>query len=144
MKKTIIKLNNDKKINFNLLIGSAHYSKSFGLTIEEIDKIKLNKKSRLNFSYSSNSNIKDILNNFSKTMLMAQDFFENKKIDCAIIMGDRYEMLAVALVCLNNNIPIAHVCGGRKLMDQLIMSTEIQFLKCQNFILLKPNIINVN
>ena len=112
MKKTIIKLNNDKNINFNLLIGSAHYSKSFGLTIEEIDKIKLNKKLRLNFSYSSNSNIKDILNNFSKTMLMAQDFFENKKIDCAIIMGDRYEMLAVALVCLNNNIPIAHVCGG--------------------------------
>ena len=52
MKKTIIKLSNDKNINFNLLIGSAHYSKSFGLTIEEIDKIKLNKKSRLNFSYS--------------------------------------------------------------------------------------------
>ena len=41
--KTIIKLSNDKNINFNLLIGSAHYSKSFGLTIEEIDKIKLNK-----------------------------------------------------------------------------------------------------
>ena len=73
MKKTIIKLNNDKNINFNtnwFCIIQNHLE----LTIEEIDKIKLNKKLRLNFSYSSNSNIKDILNNFSKTMLMAQDF----------------------------------------------------------------------
>ena len=59
-------------------------------------------------------------------------------------MGDRYEMLAVALVCLNNNIPIAHVCGGSETYGSIDNEYRIQFLKCQNFILLKPNIINVN
>ncbi len=112
MKKTIIKLDKDKNFDFYLLIGSAHYSKSFGRTIKEIDQIKLNKKFRLNFNYSSNSNIRDVIKNFSKTMLTAQAFFEKKKTDCVIIMGDRYEMIALALICLNNNIPIAHICGG--------------------------------
>ena len=112
MKKTIIKLNKNKKIDFHLLIGSAHYSKSFGNTINEINKIKIKKKSKLNFGYSTKSNTKDILKNFTKTMIYAQSFFEKKRIDCAIIMGDRYEMIAFAIVCLNNNIPIAHVCGG--------------------------------
>ena len=112
MKKTIIKLNQDKKFNFYLLIGSAHYSKFFGSTIKEINKIKIKNKSKLNFEYSSKSNIKDILKNFTKTMINAQSFFDKNKIDCAIIMGDRYEMMAIAIVCLNNNIAIAHVCGG--------------------------------
>ena len=113
-------------------------------SIEEIDKIKLNKKLRLNFSYSSNSNIKDILNNFSKTMLMAQDFFENKKIDCAIIMGDRYEMLAVALVCLNNNIPIAHVCGGSETYGSIDNEYRNSISQMSKFHFVEINIINVN
>lgn len=119
MKKTIIRLNNHKNINLTLLIGPAHYSNSFGYTIKEINKIKLSKVVRLNFSYSSNSNMQNILQNFSKIMLNTQKFFEKKKIDCVMIMGDRYEMMAVSLVCINNNIPIAHICGGSETIGSI-------------------------
>jgi len=112
MKKTILRLNQNRLFNFYLVVGSAHLSRYFGMTINEINKVKIKKKIIFNFSYSKSSKIKGILENFSNTMLHSQKFFDKKKIDCAIIMGDRYEMMAFAIACINNNIPIAHVCGG--------------------------------
>lgn len=38
--------------------------------------------------------------------------FESLKPDIVVILGDRYEMLSVASVCLMMNLPIAHLCGG--------------------------------
>ena len=38
--------------------------------------------------------------------------FEKIKPDLIIILGDRYEMLAVASAALYKNIPIAHIHGG--------------------------------
>ena len=48
MKNTIIRLNQMKKFNFFLVIGSAHITKSFGNTIKEINKIKIKKFDKYN------------------------------------------------------------------------------------------------
>ena len=112
MKNTIINLEKFKRFNFFLIVGSAHYSGLFGNTVSEIDKIKIKNKIKLNFKYSRNSSLKEITTNFTNTMINVQKIFEKKKIDCCLIMGDRYEMMALAIVCLNNNVPIAHICGG--------------------------------
>ncbi len=40
------------------------------------------------------------------------DAFEDLKPDMVVILGDRYEMLSVASVCLLMHIPLVHLCGG--------------------------------
>lgn len=119
MKNTIIRLEKSKKFDFTLIVGAAHYSNIFGKTIHEIKKTNIKKLKKINFMYSSNSKIKNILKNLSNTMIGANNILKNINPDCAIIMGDRYEMMAFAISCLNNNIPIAHVCGGSKTLGSI-------------------------
>ena len=52
-------------------------------------------------------------------MLESSNFFNNKKIDASIILGDRYEMLAISIASLNYNIPIMHFCGGSETLGSL-------------------------
>jgi GDP/UDP-N,N'-diacetylbacillosamine 2-epimerase (hydrolysing) len=45
-------------------------------------------------------------------MISFADYFEKLKPDMLIVLGDRYETLAVATVAMNQRIPIAHLYGG--------------------------------
>lgn len=40
------------------------------------------------------------------------EYFARARVDMAVILGDRYEMLGIAYACANLKIPIAHICGG--------------------------------
>jgi len=46
-------------------------------------------------------------------------FFDINKVDAALILGDRYEMMAIALTCINYNIPIMHFCGGSETLGSI-------------------------
>ena len=139
MKNTIIKLNQMKKLNFFLVIGSAHITKSFGNTIKEINKIKIKNKIKLNFNYSKNSQIKDVTKNFTNTIINIQKIFNKKKFDCCLIMGDRYEMFAVAIVCLNYNVPIAHICGGSETYGSIDNEYRNSISQMANFHFVETN-----
>ncbi len=139
MKNTIIRLNQMKKFNFFLVIGSAHTSKAFGNTIKEINKIKIKNKIKLNFDYSKNSQIKDVTRNFTNTMISTQNIFDKKRFDCCLIMGDRYEMIAVAIVCLNNNVPIAHICGGSETYGSIDNEYRNSISQMANFHFVETN-----
>lgn len=111
MVNIIKKLEKDKRFDLHLIIGGAHKSEIFGRTINDLNKLKVKKKIQINSNYtnrnSKNINLAfaDIVKNFGK-------IGSNEKLDGAIIMGDRYEMLASAIACYNNSIPIFHFCGG--------------------------------
>ena len=40
------------------------------------------------------------------------EYFNNNKLDLLIVLGDRYETLAVCIAAMNESIPIAHIHGG--------------------------------
>src|SRR5699024_5303061 len=52
----------------------------------------------------------------SKSMGLAligfAEYFAEQKPDLLIVLGDRYETLAVAMAAMNQKIPIAHLYGG--------------------------------
>ena len=111
LKNIILKCEKDKRFDLHLVIGSAHKSEIFGKTIKEINSIKIKKKIFFKFKYNQSSN-QSIIKYFQKTLGEAEKFFKRNKIDAALILGDRYEMLAISIVCLNYNIPIMHFGGG--------------------------------
>lgn len=111
IKNILLKMSNDKRFNLKVIFGGAHKAEVFGKTYKEIKEIKNISKYVMKINYKDSSD-KDLSVYFSKTILLAQKFINDNKIDSAIIIGDRYEMLAFSLVCFNNKIPIIHLCGG--------------------------------
>lgn len=89
----------------------AHLSPEFGLTYKEIEKdgITIDKKIEILLSADTPSAI-------SKSMGLAMigfaDYFAENQPDALLVLGDRYETLAVCCAAMNEQIPIIHLFGG--------------------------------
>ncbi|MDT4763428.1 UDP-N-acetylglucosamine 2-epimerase [Sphaerochaeta sp. PS] len=107
----ILKLQKLGAFDVRVVVTGAHLSPEFGLTYKEIeeDNIEIDKKIEILLSSDTPSSI-------SKSMGLAMigfsDYFSELKPDLLIVLGDRYETLAVCCVAMNQRIPIAHLYGG--------------------------------
>ena len=111
LRPIIAKLKAVKEFDVRIVATGAHLSPEFGLTYKEIERdgYTIDKKIEILLSSDTPSSI-------SKSMGLAMigfaDYFEKLHPDLAIVLGDRYEALAVATVAMNQRIPIAHLYGG--------------------------------
>lgn len=94
-----------------IVVTGAHLSPEFGLTYQEIltDGYEIDKKIEILLSADTPSSI-------SKSMGLAMigfaDYFEEHRPDALLVLGDRYETLAVCCAAMNARIPIVHLYGG--------------------------------
>jgi GDP/UDP-N,N'-diacetylbacillosamine 2-epimerase (hydrolysing) len=99
----------NSKTDIYLFVGPGH-SNFFGSNIDfkrnYFKRIKIYKSS-INYQ-----NIKDTNVLFEKNFRICNKFIKEKKITHCLVTGDRYEALAYTISCFNNNIKIAHLCGG--------------------------------
>jgi UDP-N-acetylglucosamine 2-epimerase len=82
------------------------------MTVNEIvkDGFKVNEKIEMLLSADTDT---AIVKAMGLAMITASDVFKRLKPDLLIILGDRYEMMALATSAYLMNIPIAHIAGGR-------------------------------
>ena len=92
------------------VVTGAHLSRKFGYTINEI--IRDGFEDLVKIKVSDDTSSWGIAASGSQILAKFADFFDRKKIDFLILLGDRYEMLAIALAAMPFNIPIAHIGGG--------------------------------
>lgn len=134
LKPIIKKLNEISYFDVRIVVTGAHLSPEFGLTYKEIeeDGIAIDKKIEILLSSDTPSAI-------SKSMGLAMvsfaDYFNDLNPDMLIVLGDRYETLAVCCVAMNQRIPIAHLYGGEAtegLIDESIRHsiTKMSYLHC--------------
>lgn len=120
--KPLIKELIKKELDLGLLVTGTHLEKKFGYSISEIekdgfpiwDRIKINAK-----GLGPNS----ICKSLSLAIRKVSNFFEKISPDLIIVLGDRYELLAICQVATVYKIPIAHIHGGEKtegLIDESI------------------------
>lgn len=111
LKPIIAKLNTVEEFDIRIVATGAHLSPEFGLTYKEIEKDGFIIDEKINILLSS-----DTPSSISKSMGLAMisfaDYFESLNPDLLIILGDRYETLAVAATAMNQRIPMAHLYGG--------------------------------
>lgn len=94
-----------------VVVTGAHLSPEFGLTYREIEKdgIVIDKKIEILLSADTPSAI-------SKSMGMAMigfaDYFSESRTDALLVLGDRYETLAICCAAMNERVPIIHLYGG--------------------------------
>lgn len=113
LKPLIIALKETKLFDVRLVVTGMHLSPEFGLTYREIesDGIEIDDKIEILLSADTPSSISKSM---GLAMISFADYFERLKPDMLILLGDRYETLAVASVAMNQRIPIAHLHGGEK------------------------------
>ncbi len=111
LKPIINKLNTVKELDVRIVATGAHLSPEFGLTYKEIEKdgFKIDEKIEILLSSDTPSSISKSM---GLAMISFADYFEKLNPDLLIVLGDRYETLAVTTTAMNQRIPIAHLYGG--------------------------------
>jgi UDP-hydrolysing UDP-N-acetyl-D-glucosamine 2-epimerase len=132
LKELLKLLFKDSFFKTDLIVSGSHLSKKYGLSVKEIvdDKIKIKKKFVLDLKMSTAFGI---CQNFSDINSKINNFFKTNKYDVLILLGDRYESLAVAIAGYINRIPIAHIHGGEKTEDSLDDNYRHAISKFSNF-----------
>ena len=111
LKKLIIALKKEDNIEVEVVVTGAHLSEAYGSTYREIEKdgIIINKKIEILVDGTSSVVV-------SKSMSLAimgfAEYFDESKPDAVLLLGDRYEILAVACAAMNSRVPIFHLHGG--------------------------------
>lgn len=111
LKPIIQALKKEEAFEVKILVTGAHLSVAHGMTYHEIeeDGLVIDKKIDILLAGSNPASI-------SKTMGLAMigfgEYFEQEKLDYLLVLGDRYETLAVCCAAMNARIPILHLYGG--------------------------------
>lgn len=107
----IKKMNNDSEFETHIVVTGAHLSPEFGMTIEDIfvDGICVDKK--IEILMSSDSPVA-ISKSMGLAMISFAEYFDELTPDLLMVLGDRYETLAVCCAAMNARIPIVHLHGG--------------------------------
>lgn len=106
-------IKNDPYLELQLLVTGSHLSHEFGMTHQQIidDGYEINKKVEILLSTDSSVGI-------AKSMGLGfigfADALSELQPDILVLLGDRFEIFAMAGTALVMDIPIAHLHGGEK------------------------------
>ncbi len=101
----------DHGFHVDLIVSGTHLSKEYGMTIEEIVATGTRIDHKISIPVKSESEL-DISNNQADALVKFTKLFSAERYDAVLLLGDRYEMLAVAIAAGNTRTPIFHLCGG--------------------------------
>lgn len=99
------------KINTFVAVTGTHLSPEFGMTVNEIVADGVDIDTRIDIHLTCDTSV-----GISKSMALAiagfAEYFAERKPDAIMILGDRFETLAIAIAAMNERIPIIHIHGG--------------------------------
>ena len=107
----IKKFINEPEIDARVAVTGAHLSPEFGMTVKEIesDGVPIDKK--IEILMSSDTPVA-ISKSMGLALISFAEYFDETKPDALMVLGDRYETLAIACAAMNSRIPIIHLYGG--------------------------------
>lgn len=111
LKPVILKLIASADIQMELVVTGTHLSSEFGLTYREIDSDGIAIAKKINILEKGDSP-RDITQTMANALSLFGEYFEASKPDLLVVLGDRYETLAISCAAHNARIPIVHLYGG--------------------------------
>ena len=96
------------ELRVELIVTGTHLSEKYGRTIVEInDRID----HKIPISVASDTEL-DISKNQAEVLVKFTELFIAEKYNAVILLGDRYETLAIAIAAGDTRTPVFHLCGG--------------------------------
>lgn len=104
-------LQQDSEIELQLLVSAMHLSPEFGMTYQQIEADGFIITEKVEMLLSSDSAV-GTAKSIGLGVLGFADALERMKPDVLVVLGDRFEALAVTQAAMILRIPIAHIHGG--------------------------------
>jgi GDP/UDP-N,N'-diacetylbacillosamine 2-epimerase (hydrolysing) len=111
-------INSHKGLDLQIVVSGAHLSNSFGLTVEEIEKDGFEIVDRIESLLSSDT-LESRARGLGIQLLGLVQTVSRVRPDFLLVLGDREEAISTALVGAYMNIPVAHVCGGDRVVGNV-------------------------
>ncbi len=111
LKVLIEKLHQDSDFDMRLAVTGTHLSPEFGMTVREIENDGMPIDKKIEILLSSDTPIA-VSKSMGLAMISFAEYFDESRPDALVILGDRYEALAVCCAAMNTRIPIFHLYGG--------------------------------
>lgn len=114
MRQLLLQIKEKKEVSLDIVIIGMHLLEKYGNTYKEVEKDFPNSL-KIDISIENKSNY-DILHSMAICTEKFAKLFQEVNYDAVLLLGDRYEILPVAICAGINNIPIIHIHGGEKLL----------------------------
>lgn len=101
----------DEDLELQLIVSGMHLSPEFGFTVDTIEKDGFQINEKVEMLLSSSSGV-GVAKSIGLGVIGFADALERLRPDCLVILGDRFEALAVVQAAMILQIPIAHLHGG--------------------------------
>ena len=98
-------------LKVELIVSGTHLSDEYGHTVDEIVRSNIRIDHQVEIPVKSSTAV-DISTNQAETLSQFTKLFVEQKYEAVMVLGDRYEMLAIAVAAGNTHTPIFHLCGG--------------------------------
>ncbi len=112
----------DDYYDTRIVVTGMHLSPEFGLTVKEIEADGMPIDKRIEILLNSDTPVA-LSKSMGLAMISFSEYFEECDPDALIVLGDRFETLAVCAAATNARIPIFHLHGGEAtegLIDEAI------------------------
>jgi UDP-hydrolysing UDP-N-acetyl-D-glucosamine 2-epimerase len=99
------------EVDLQLVVTGMHLAPEFGLTVREIESDGFAIARRVDMLLAGDTPAATA-KSIGLGVIGLSDALGSLEPDIVVVLGDRFEMLAVAQVCLVHNLPLAHIAGG--------------------------------
>ncbi|WGE53197.1 UDP-N-acetylglucosamine 2-epimerase [Actinobacillus equuli] len=113
VKRLLKKLNEDPALDFSLVVTAMHLDAQYGNTVTVIEQDGFEIAARIPLTLNAENN-QTIIHSMAECLDHFGAHFQQHKYDAVMVLGDRYEMLAVATAAAMHNIPLIHLHGGEQ------------------------------
>lgn len=100
----------DPEVQLQLLVTGTHLSKAHGQTVNEIEADGIPIAARLPILPETGT--EPVAETIARTVQVFDACFAQNAPDALLLLGDRFEIFAVAVAAAARHIPIAHISGG--------------------------------
>ncbi|WP_210725914.1 UDP-N-acetylglucosamine 2-epimerase [Modicisalibacter radicis] len=104
-------IESDPDMELLLAVTGTHLSTEFGFTVEEIEKDGFAIHRRMEIMLASDSR-SAVTKAMGLALLASGDALAEDRPDLVVLLGDRFEIVPVALAAVVQGIPVAHLHGG--------------------------------
>ena len=111
LRQLIHQINDAQDFTLQLIVTGSHLSPEFGMTVDEInsDNLQIDKKIEILLSSDTSSGLSKAM---GLALISFPDAFQELNPDAVLLLGDRYEILSIAIAATIARIPIIHLHGG--------------------------------
>ena len=110
LRPVVQKLAASADLQLRLVVTGAHLCPRLGQTVTEIEKDGFAIDARL--PIFTDDAAEPVAQTIARTLTVFDEYFAQNAPDCLLVLGDRFEIFAVATAAAARHIPIAHISGG--------------------------------